>query len=131
MTSAVDINDRGQIVGVHTTDGTTIQGFLLSGGAFTEFEAPGVSFTLPFDINNRTQIVGTTISDLTGAEMHGFLLVNGVNGRFTPIDFPGAPSTAAFGLNDRGQITGTYVNSVAAPDAQPSPMPMMMMMSAD
>jgi hypothetical protein len=62
--------------------------------------------------------------------MHGFLLVNGVNGRFTPIDFPGAPSTAVFGLNDRGQITGTYVNSAAAPDAQPSPMrmPMMTMM---
>ena len=128
MTSAVDINDRGQIVGVHTTDGTTIQGFLLSGGAFTEFEAPGVSFTLPFDINNRAQIVGTTISDLTGAEMHGFLLAKGVEGDFSPIDFPGAPSTAAFGLNDRGQITGTYVNPDAAPDDQQSPMRMPIMM---
>jgi hypothetical protein len=65
--------------------------------------------------------------------MHGFVLVDRVNGRFSPIDFPGAPSTAAFGLNDRGQITGTYVNPDAAPDGQPGPMgmPMMKMMTAD
>jgi hypothetical protein len=68
--------------------------------------------------------VGTTISDPTGAELHGFLLANGVNGRFTPIDFPGAPSTAVFGINDRGQITGTYVNPDAAPNGQRSPMQM-------
>jgi hypothetical protein len=110
-------------------DGTTLQGFLMSGAAFIEFEAPGVSFTLPSDINNRAQIVGRTVSDLAGAELHGFLLAKGIEGDFTPIDFPGALSTAAFGLNDRGQIRGTYVNPDAAPDGQPSPMRMPMMMS--
>jgi hypothetical protein len=57
---------RGQIVGAYSEGGTTAQGFLLSGGVFTKFEAPGVPLTLPFDINNRAQMVGTTISDPDG-----------------------------------------------------------------
>jgi hypothetical protein len=63
--------------------------------------------------------------------MHGFLLAKGIEGDFTPIDCPGAPSTTGFGLNDRARITGTYVNPEVAPDGQPTPMRMavMMMMS--
>ena len=47
----------------------------------------------------------------------------------TRIDFPGAPRTACVGMNNRGQIVGVYENPDAAPDGQPSPMQMPMMMS--
>jgi hypothetical protein len=93
------------------------------------FDAPGVPFTLPFDINNRGQIVGYAASDLNVTEARGFLLAKGVKGRFTPVNFPGAPRTLAFGLNDRGQITGAYENPDVAPNGQPNPMRMPMMMS--
>jgi hypothetical protein len=73
--------------------------------------------------------VGSTFSDPNGTELHGFLLAKGSSGPFTPIDFPGAPNTVAFGINDRGQIVGVYENPDAAPDGQPSPMQMPMMMS--
>jgi hypothetical protein len=45
------------------------------------------------------------------------------------IDFPGALTTLVTGINDRGQIVGAYENPNAAPDAQPGPMRMPMMMS--
>jgi hypothetical protein len=59
------------------------------------------------------------------------LLAKGVNGPFTPIDFPNAPVTGATDINDHGQIVGFYVNPDAAPDRQPSPMGMPMMMMSD
>jgi probable HAF family extracellular repeat protein len=131
-----DLNDRGEIVGVYSDDpndptGTTeAHGFLLSRGDFTTFDAPGVAFTQPSKINNRGQIVGSTLSDAALADFHGFLLAKGPSGPFTPIDFPGAPRTVAVGINDRAQIVGAYENPDAAPDREPSPMemPMMMMM---
>jgi hypothetical protein len=89
--------------------------------------APGVAFTQPSKINNRGQIVGSTLSDAALADFHGFLLAKGPSDPFTPIDFPGAPRTVAVGINDRAQIVGAYENPDAPPDRQPSPMGMPMM----
>jgi probable HAF family extracellular repeat protein len=137
-TMAGDINDRGEMVGVFgdvpndPIGATGVRGFLLSRGDFMTFDAPGVAFTQPSKINNRGQIVGSTLSDAALADFHGFLLAKGTSGLFTPIDFPGAPRTVAVGINDRAQIVGAYENPDAAPDREPSPMemPMMMMMSS-
>jgi hypothetical protein len=129
-----DINDRGEMVGFFGDDpndptgATGARGFLLSRGDFTTFDAPGVAFTQPSSINNRGQIVGSTVSDPAQPEFHGFLLAMGPAGPFTPIDFPGAPNTVAIGINDRGQIVGTYENPDAAPDGEQGPMQMPMMM---
>ena len=67
ITAAADINDRGEIVGFFSEDpldpsglATSARGFLLSGGDFTTFDAPGVLFTQPKSINKRGQIVGFT-----------------------------------------------------------------------
>jgi probable HAF family extracellular repeat protein len=137
-TAATDINDRGEMVGFFGDDpndptaATGARGFLLSRGDFTTFDAPDVAITQPSSINNRGQIVGSTVSDAALADFHGFLLAKGPSGPFTPIDFPGAPRTVAVGINDRTQIVGAYENPDAAPDREPSPMemPMMMMMSS-
>jgi hypothetical protein len=54
------------------------------------------------------------------------------DGEFTRITVPGARvGTAATDINDHGQIVGFYVNPDAAPDRQPSPMGMPMMMMSD
>ena len=128
-----DINDRGEMVGVFSDDPNDptgmmgVRGFLLSGGIYRQFAAPRVAFTQPSKINNRGQIVGSTLGDAASTDFHGFLLAKGRSGPFTPIDFPGAPRTVAVGINDRGQIVGAYENPDAAPDREPSPMQMPMM----
>ncbi len=137
--SFLDINDRGEIVGLFfygdpadpPTDPEALDGFLLSNGDYTTFDAPGAGVTLPFGINNRGQIVvSTTAGGLAAAQ--GFLLRKGAEGPFTPIDpsgVVGAPGTLlATGINDRGQVVGLYANADAAPDCQPSAMQMPTMM---
>jgi hypothetical protein len=95
---------------------------VLDRGRFVTFRAPDAPLTLPYDLNNRGQIVGYTVAPtatdpLAGAR--GFLLARGARGPLTPIDVPGAPRNAVTGLNDRGQLVGFYEN----PDAAPSPQP--------
>ena len=131
--SLTDINDRGEMVGsfLDPTDPGTMDGFLLSKGIYSTFDAPDAPFTLAFGINNWGRIVGfTTTTELPiNGEIHGFTLRRGGVGPFIRIDFPGAPQTAATGINDRDRIVGVYANPAAPPGGQPSPMPMPMMMS--
>jgi probable HAF family extracellular repeat protein len=133
-----DINDRGQIVGAYRDpiDPEILHGFLLSRGIYTTFDVRGVPLTIPFGINNRGQIAGIAASDapiVEGVTVFGFLLARGADGPLTRIDFPGALGTLATDINDRAQIVGIYANPDAAPDGQPSPMqmPMMMMSGGD
>jgi len=99
---------------------------MLERGRFSSFADPGAVITIPGDINNRGQIVGSTSTD--GVTGLGFLLAKGVKGPVTPISFPDAPTTFPFGLNDRGQITGTYNNPNAAPSPPPATAPPMALM---
>ena len=79
-------------------------------GVFTTIDFPGAAGTLALAINNRDQILGTSIDSEN--RKHGFLLQKG---EFTAIDHPDATSevegggTGLFGLNDRGQIVGQYL----------------------
>jgi probable HAF family extracellular repeat protein len=57
FTQAVDINDRGQIVGYYQV-GTANHGFLYSGGSYTTLDFPGSTLTDAFAINDLGQIVG-------------------------------------------------------------------------
>jgi hypothetical protein len=136
--SCTDINERAQIVGIYSYDDPTdpdfdpetLDGFLLSKGDYTTFDAPGAGAILPFGINNRGQIVVSTTAGML-EEAQGFLLRKGAEGPFTPIDplgVVGAPgSLLATGINDAGTIVGLSANPDAAPDCQRRPMRMPMM----
>ena len=108
---ALDINDRGQIVGTYGDAKDTTHGFLLDRGVFTTIDPPGASFTEAVGINDRGQIVGPYL-DAEGTP-HGFLRDRGLGARrekgvFTTIEVPGALATSADDINNRGQIVGGY-----------------------
>jgi len=78
---------------------------------YTTFQCPNAPVTTPGDINNNGQIV-LSCSDITGNDVHGFLLSNASNGVFTPTDPPDAIGGEAGGINDQGQIIGNYGDSM-------------------
>jgi probable HAF family extracellular repeat protein len=86
---------------------TAVPGFQLDRGRYLKFDAPRAGTeTAPGAINNRGQIVGSTVDADTDATYHGFL--RDTRGRFTTIDVPGARATAVSKINDLGQIVGRY-----------------------
>jgi hypothetical protein len=108
---AVDINNRGEIVGFYNADdGVTTTGFLRTKrGRFVDVNVPGARVTGPFRINDRHQIVGI-YADSDDA-VHGFLWDDG---RFATIDVPGATATGVLGINNREQMVGFYVDAGGA-----------------
>jgi uncharacterized membrane protein len=107
--SAFDINDRGEIVGLYLDPDGTNHGFLRNTrGRFTTIDHPDATGSSPLGpgtnvtaITNRGEIVGNYAA---GGTVHGF--VRDRRGRFTTIDRPGAAATYLTGINDRGQIVG-------------------------
>jgi probable HAF family extracellular repeat protein len=105
---AVNINNRGHIVGIYSENTPLVKdpggkrhGFLLAGGKLTRIDVPGAVETGASGINDRGQVVGAYV-DADG-KFHGYLWERG---RFTTIDVPGVPQTIAHDINDRGQIVG-------------------------
>jgi hypothetical protein len=80
-------------------------GFRLDKGAYETIAFPGASNTVPFDLNDRGQVVGSYL-DAAGAP-HGFLLEDGV---YTEIETPDFPRAHLLGINDSGRIVGGYVD---------------------
>ena len=102
MTSPVDVNATGEIVGEYTNAAGTNHGFLLSRRAFTSIDFPGAVLTTALGINPRGDIVGRY--QTSDGHFHGFLMSRGT---FTSIDF-GDTLTRAHGINARGDIVGRY-----------------------
>jgi uncharacterized membrane protein len=106
--SAVDINNRRQIVGAYRDSDGMTRGFFLDHGELTNLEVPGALATMPFGINNRGDIAGFYIdADLgDGLIAHGFLYRKGT---YITIDHPLASTgTSSYDVNDNGQIVGFY-----------------------
>jgi len=104
------INDAGQIVGGTTTwNARYAHAFLRNASGMHDLGTlPGELSSVAYDINNRGQIVGTSVTDL---HMHRiFLFADGRMQDLGPIIPPQSPSgyhTLAYAINDRGQIIGT------------------------
>jgi hypothetical protein len=127
------LNDRGQTAGVYIDDGvepgpdglfppSAGYGFIYTRshepkGRFRVIEIPGAQLALPYDINNRGQIVGIYLDDGAvpapdglpppGAQ-HAFLWDRGKVTILDPPDTVYAPN--AYTINDRGQIVGVRVD---------------------
>jgi uncharacterized membrane protein len=79
------------------------------------FDGPAGTLLLPFDLNNRGQIVGE-YQDADGV-FHGYLWERG---RFRTL-----PTGAAIGINNRGQLVGIALNPEdlpGPPATDPAPM---------
>ena len=109
-TVLVDVNNRGQIVGVYGDSDDILHSFLLEDGHLTNIEVPfpHVVFTDVAGINDRGQIVGryltTNPADVNNVFNHGVIL----------IPRPGLVSTA-----QRGVAQHTTVSRADA-DATPA-----------
>ena len=109
MQLAGGINDFGEIVGYYFDDSGNVQGYLLSGGTFTEIQVPfaGATSTLPSDINNSGEIVG--IWEVGGNPIQSFTLTGGVYSQLA--GYPGAIETQVISINNKGEIAGYYEDS--------------------
>ena len=103
-TSPVAINLREDITGTYT-DKIGEHGFLRSrDGAFTAFDAPGASDTVPRAIDPDGVITGS-YDDQSGTT-RGFTRAG--DGTFTTFDVPGHSETYPAAINAGGVVTGTY-----------------------
>jgi probable HAF family extracellular repeat protein len=100
---AMGINNLGDIVGQFTV-GWDWHGYLLHDGVYTQIDMPGELAALPYGINDRGDIVGTTYLGLNWPD-HGFLLRDGA---FTEIKVPGSEWTQALSVNNSGDIVGNF-----------------------
>jgi probable HAF family extracellular repeat protein len=110
----IAINNVGQIVGSYDELAfVASHGFLLSGGAYSTFDAPGLSLTHATSINDSGQIVGsahTNYHDPRAPDV-GFLLSNGSFTSFSAA-VPGLVySTYPSGINNAGDIVGIYTTN--------------------
>lgn len=111
-TLALDINERGEIVGRYTRAGQN-HGFLRDArGNITTIGYPGSSFSVASSINDRGDILGWYSLPSAPAVRHGFVLEHGV---FTSFDPPGSTFTNPLGINNRGEITGRFCTLADCP----------------
>jgi uncharacterized membrane protein len=114
-TSAIRINDHGQIVGIYSGTTTSFaaadaRSFLLDRGKLTRIEVPGAVDTRLIGIDNHGRAVGSYID--AGGKLHG--LLRDRRGEMTTIDVPDAAGTQLIDINDAGRMTGVYLDGDGA-----------------
>ena len=100
VTTALDVNDAGDVVGSYYTADGRVHGFLWSNGAFKTVDGPNSVRTELWGVNNRGDIVGEYFD---GVRSHGFVLRNGV---FTLLLDPDGEALHPRDINNRGDIVG-------------------------
>ena len=106
-TSIVQVNDRGQAVGIGRipSEGpTTPYGFVWENGVFTGVSFPGAFGTGLDGINEQGDVCGFT-TDEAGGLTHAMMRLKGV---FSHVEPAGAIDSLALSINDRGQVAGWY-----------------------
>jgi probable HAF family extracellular repeat protein len=94
----------GVIAGISFESVTLVHGYVLDRGVYTQFDAPGATFTEAWDINPS----GTVVGYFNPVTSHGFS--RDANG-LTVIDVSGALWTRIFGINPRGDMVGSYADA--------------------
>jgi hypothetical protein len=120
--TATGINDQGDIVGFLTNGKQAMEGFLLKGGKYSEFEIDNSKQTMALGINDVLQIVGSYVD--SSMNLHGF--VKNAEGAVTSIDDPnGVGTTTVNGINNGGALVGFYTVGTVNHGfvAVPSPYP--------
>ena len=127
FTSLSGINNAGQIIGTYLrhragssdlNDYDSEIAFLHDNGSFTSLDFPGAkapfvccgATTLPMDINNVGQIIGSTYDG--NGTLRFFLYDDGKYFVITGLPDDVADFGSAWGLNDQSEIAGTYIRRV-------------------
>jgi Cu/Zn superoxide dismutase len=115
--TAAAINSGGGIAGFYVNPATkATDGFLKSGGKFTDLAVPGASATTALGVNDHGEVVGGyTVGSGDNAVMHGFTWTPG--GGFTTVDDPqGMGTTTINGVNGAGDLVGFYTDPAGNTD---------------
>lgn len=94
----------GVVAGISFESGTLVHAYVLDGGVYTQFDAPGASFTQAWDVNPR----GTVVGYFNPVTSHGF--TRDAQG-LRVIDVPGANWTRIFGISPQGDLVGSYADA--------------------
>jgi PEP-CTERM motif-containing protein len=103
FTQALGINNSGTIVGF---DGSTAQGYTLTGGTFTPENYPAAAQTMLTGINGAGNTVGIYIDG--AGTTHGF---TDMGGTFKTVDQPGTVFNQGLGINS-GNVTVGYSSAI-------------------
>ena len=109
FTEVEGINDRGDIVGLYTSNDGVTHGFLLRDGNFNSINYPGAAYTDARGINAQGDVVGTYHLPSENSDpfaFHGYQLSR--KGQFSRIDYPGHPNTISQRITSSGIVLGCY-----------------------
>jgi len=106
QSSALDINDAGQVTGSFTSPQGSTHPFLFVGGSMLDI-GPGLIRGEGRDVNNAGQVTGTYFSDESGGP---FLYSDGVLMQLASLGEFGGEGLA---INEHGQVTGSAANGHA------------------
>jgi probable HAF family extracellular repeat protein len=109
--TAIAVNNNGQVTGYFETESNRYHGFLLSNGLVTDMGALGGLDTYPADINESGDVVGYALYS-TG-KTRAFLYSNGTTVDLNSLIDPacGWTLTSANAINDSGWIVGYGTNA--------------------
>jgi probable HAF family extracellular repeat protein len=94
----------GLIAGISFDSMTSVHGYVLERGVYSQFDYPGATFTQAWDVSPSRTVVGY----FNPVASHGFTLDSG---GFTQIDYPGANWTRLFGINPQEDVVGMYADA--------------------